>query len=110
MSDFAFAGKTFEIRVDNGVVYYSTFGAEGGTLRYEEIDGAAEGGSDEVELHVALVNSGVYLLGWNEVSGAVVTHVMDFNSGTITGFWSFDDGGGRSGEVHSATFREVKRA
>lgn len=108
MSDFAFAGKTFEIRLDNGVVFHNTYGSEGSTLHYEEVDGASEGGSEAVGLHVGEVSRGVYLLGWNEVSGTAVTHVMDFNTGTVTGFWSIDDGGGRTGEVHTATFRAVE--
>ncbi|WP_030161551.1 hypothetical protein [Glycomyces sp. NRRL B-16210] len=110
MSDFAFAGKVFDIRVDNGVVLRNAYAPEGNKLRYEQIDGASEGGSGVVDLHVGEVAPSVYLLGWNEVSGAAVTHVMDFNSGTITGFWSFDADGGRTGEVHSATFTEVKLA
>jgi phenolic acid decarboxylase len=108
MTDFAFAGKTFEVRVDNGVIFQNTYADEGNKLRYEEIDGAVEGASEEVRLHVAEVASGIYLLGWNEVSGTAVTHVMDFNTNTITAFWSFDVGGGRIGEVHTATFKEVR--
>jgi phenolic acid decarboxylase len=108
MADFAFAGKTFEVRVDNGVIFHNTYGPEGNKLRYEEIDGAVEGASEEVRVHVAEVAAGIYLLGWNELSGTAVTHVMDFNTDTITAFWSFDVGGGRIGEVHTATFKEVK--
>lgn len=107
MTDFAFAGKTFEVRLDNGVVFHNTYAAEGNRLRYEEIDGAVESASEEVRLHVAEVAAGIYLLGWNEVSGTAVSHVMDFNTGSITAFWSFDVGGGRIGEVHTATFEEV---
>jgi len=107
MSDFAFAGKTLEVRVDNGIVFHNTYGPEGNKLHYEEIDGTAEGASEDVELDVAEVAEGIYLLGWNEVSGTVVTHVMDFNTKRLAAFWSFDAGGARVGEVHYATFEEV---
>lgn len=108
MTDFKFAGKTFEVRMDNGVVFHNTYAAEGNKLHYAAIDGAAEGASEDVELHVGVVAAGIYLVGWNEVSGKAVAHVMDFNTGTITGYWSFDAGGGRIGEVHAAKFKEVK--
>ncbi|RRR99533.1 MoaF-related domain-containing protein [Glycomyces terrestris] len=107
MGDFAFAGKTFVIRLDNGVVLHNIFGAEGNKLQYAEIDGATESASGTVDLHVAEVTPRVYLLGWNEVSGTAVTHVMNFHNHTITGFWSFEDHGGRIGEVHSGTFEEL---
>lgn len=108
MSDFAFAGKTFELRLDNGIVFHNTYGAEGNTLHYEEVDGALEGGSEEAALQVGEIARGVYLLGWNELSGTAVAQVLDFNTGTVTGFWSIDDGGGRTGEMHTGTFREVE--
>ncbi|MFC3493215.1 MoaF-related domain-containing protein [Glycomyces rhizosphaerae] len=107
MTDFAFAGKTFEVRLDNGVVFHNTYAAEGNKLQYAEIDGATEGASEEVDLYVAEVASRTYLVGWNEVSGTVVTHLMDFKNKRITAFWSFDTGGGRTGEVHSGTFAQV---
>ena len=106
MSDFAFAGKVFEIRLDNGVVFHNTYGPEGDKLRYEMIDGAAEGGSGTVDLYVGEVAEKIYLVGWNEVSGAAVSHVMDFNTKRLTAFWSFDEDGGRTGEMHGGTFQE----
>lgn len=108
MGDFAFAGKSFEIRLDNGVVFFNSYGPEGNRLLYEEVDGVAESGSEEVELSVGEVAKGIYLLGWNEVSGATVSQVLDFNKGTVTGYWSVDAGGKRTGEVRSGVFREVK--
>ncbi|MFB9658609.1 phenolic acid decarboxylase [Glycomyces mayteni] len=107
MSDFAFAGKTFVVRLDNGVVLHNIYAAEGNRLQYAEIDGASESASGTVDLHVAEVSPKVYLLGWNEVTGTAVTHVMNFHDRTITGFWSFADHGGRTGEVHSGTFEEL---
>ncbi|SDD86276.1 MoaF-related domain-containing protein [Glycomyces harbinensis] len=107
MSDFAFAGKVFEIRLDNGVVFRNTYGPGGDKLRYEMIDGATEGGSGTVDLYVGEVAEGVYLVGWNEESGTAVTQVMDFNTKRITAFFSLDEDGGRTGEVHDGTFQEV---
>ncbi|THV30190.1 MoaF-related domain-containing protein [Glycomyces paridis] len=107
MSDFAFAGKTFVIHLDNGVVFHNIYGSEGNRLQYAEIDGATEGASGTVDLHVAEIARKVYLIGWNEVTGATVTQVLDFGTGTVTGFWSADEGGGRSGEIHSGTFEEL---
>ncbi|GAB4003989.1 hypothetical protein GCM10029992_47650 [Glycomyces albus] len=49
----------------------------------------------------------MYLLGWNEISGTTVTHVMDFKNSTVTAFWSFPEGGGRVGQIHTATFKEI---
>ncbi|MFG3342438.1 hypothetical protein [Glycomyces sp. NPDC048151] len=108
MTDFEFAGKAFDIHLDNGVVFHNTYAAEGNKMVYERIDGAAEGASEEVELHVAEVAPRMYLVGWNEVSGMVVTHLMDFKAKRITAFWSMDEGGGRTGEVHGGKFEEVK--
>lgn len=107
MSDFAFAGKTFELHMEDGVVFRNTYGPEGNTLRYREIDGATEGASEDVKVHVAEVGRRMYLLGWNEISGTAVTHVMDFKTSTVTAFWSFPDGGGRTGQIHTATFKEI---
>lgn len=107
MSDFPFAGKTFVIRLDNGVVFHNIYGTEGNKLQYAEIDGATESASGTVDLHVAQVSPRIYLLGWNEVTGTAVTHVMNFQNRTITGYWSFDNDGGRTGEVHSGTFEEL---
>lgn len=107
MSDFAFAGKTYELHMDDGVVFHNTYGPEGNTLRYERIDGATEGASEVVKLHVAEVSPRVYLLGWNEISGTAVTHVMDFKNAAITAFWSFPDGNRRTGQIHTATFKEM---
>jgi hypothetical protein len=107
MSDFAFAGKVFEIRLDNGVVFHNTYSPGGDKLRYEMIDGAAEGGSGTVDLYVGEIAERIYLVGWNEVAGSAVAHVMDFNTKRITAFWSLDEGGGRIGEMHSGTFQEV---
>jgi phenolic acid decarboxylase len=108
MTDFEFAGKAFDIRLDNGVVFHNTYAAEGNRLVYEEIDGVVEGASEEVELYVAEVASRIYLVGWNEVSGAAVAHVMDFKTRRVTAFRSLDAGGRRAGEVHTGTFEEVK--
>jgi hypothetical protein len=109
MTDFAFAGKAFDIRLDNGVVFHNTFAVEGNRLVYEKIDGAVEGASEEVELYVAEIAPRMYLVGWNEVSGTAVAHVMDFKTKRVTAFRSLDAGGGRTGEVHTGTFEEVRR-
>ncbi|MEU5155233.1 hypothetical protein [Glycomyces sp. NPDC021274] len=108
MTDFAFAGKAFDIRLDNGVLFHNTFAAEGNKLVYEQIDGAVEGASEEVQLYVAEVAPRMYLIGWNELSGATVAHVMDFKTKRITAFRSLDAGGSRVGEVHTGTFEEVR--
>ncbi|MDA1361764.1 hypothetical protein O1R50_19200 [Glycomyces luteolus] len=108
MSDFEFAGKGFDIRLDNGVLFHNTYAVEGNRMVYEQIDGVVEGASEEVELFVAEVAPRMYLVGWNEVSGAAVAHVMDFRTKKITAFRSMDANGGRIGEVHSGTFEEVK--
>jgi hypothetical protein len=108
MTDFAFAGKAFDIRLDNGVIFHNTYAAEGNRLVYERIDGAVEGSSEEVRLYVAELSPRMYLVGWNERSGAAVTQVLDFKTKRVTVFRSLDAGGSRTGEVHSGTFEEVK--
>lgn len=108
MTDFAFAGKAFDIRLNNGVVFHNTYAAEGNRLVYERIDGIVEGASEEVELYVAEVAPRMYLVGWNEISGATVAHVMDFKTNKITEFRALDAGGSRVGEVYAGTFEEVK--
>lgn len=108
MADFPFAGKTFEVRLDNGVIFHNTYAAEGNKLQYAEVDGAVEGASEEVDLYVAEVAPRTYLVGWNEVSGTSVTHLMDFRTKKITAFWSFNASGDRRGEMHTATFAQVQ--
>ncbi|THV37735.1 MoaF-related domain-containing protein [Glycomyces buryatensis] len=108
MSDFAFAGKSFEFRIDNGVVFRNFYSSDGKRLRYATLDGPAERVSEEVELFAAEFAPNIYMVGWNEISGATVVHVMNFKNHTMCGFWSFPEDDDRSGEIHSGTFAEAK--
>jgi len=107
MSDFTFAGKTIEFKVDNGVVFHNDYTADGKGLRYEAVDGPTKGTAEDVQLHAAQVAPGVYLVGWAEASGMTVTHAMNFNDGVIHAFWTYETDTGRIGELHHGTFREL---
>ncbi|GGU25808.1 phenolic acid decarboxylase [Lentzea flava] len=107
MSEFAFAGKTIEFTVDNGVVFHNTYTADGKGLHYQAVAGPTKGAAEDVRLQAAEVAPGVYLVGWTEASGMTVTHAMNFNEGIIHAFWTYETDTGRIGELHHGTFRQL---
>lgn len=107
MSGFPFAGKTLEIKVDNGVIFHNTYSDDGKQLHYETIAGPTEGASEDVELHAAEVSPGVYIVGWTEISGKTVAHALNFNTSTVHAFWTQEVGKGRIGELHPGSITEL---
>ena len=103
MSSLTYAGRTFVFRVDNGVVFRNTYSADGTSLRYEILEGAARGSREKVALHAAEVAPGIFVLGWAEESGMTVTHVMNLTTHTVHAFWTYENGNGRVAELHTGT-------
>ncbi|MET7704223.1 MULTISPECIES: MoaF-related domain-containing protein [unclassified Streptomyces] len=103
MSTPAYAGRTFVLRVDNGVVFRNTYAADGTVLHYETLEGPAKGAKETVTLHTAEVAPGLFMLGWVEESGMTVTHVMNLNARTVHALWTYEGGTGRVAELHTAT-------
>lgn len=107
MSVLNYAGKTFEVRIDNGVVFHNTYATDGTKLYWEGVAGAMRGRSEDVELHAAEIASGVFLIGWTEKSGMTVTHAMNLIDNTIHAFWTYDTPEGRLAELHTGAIEEI---
>ena len=105
--ELTYAGKTFVVRVDNGVVFRNTYAADVTTLRYETVDGPTEGSEETVTLHTAEVAPGLFMLGWAERSGMTVTHVMNLNALTVHAFWTYETADGPVAELHIGTLEPV---
>ncbi|PSM37216.1 hypothetical protein C6Y14_43340 [Streptomyces dioscori] len=103
MSELTYAGKTFVFHVDNGVYSRSTYAADGTTLRYENLDGPAQGSEESVTLHTAEVAPGPIMLDRAEKPGMTVTHLMNPNARTVHAFWAYETGDGRVAEPHTGT-------
>ncbi|WP_416973713.1 MoaF-related domain-containing protein [Streptomyces sp. 4F14] len=103
MSALSYAGRTFVLRVDNGVVFRNTYAADGTALHYETLEGPTRGASEDVALHAAEVAPGIFVVGWVEESGMTVTHVMNLGSLTVHALWTYETGGHRVAELHTGT-------
>ncbi|MCH7229319.1 phenolic acid decarboxylase [Glycomyces sp. L485] len=106
MDGLAFAGKSYEIKVDNGMVFHHTYSADGRTLHYETVAGPMEGASEDVRLRAAEVASGIYLVGWNEISGLTVALAMNLNDNTVHTIRTHEAEGERHSELLSGTITE----
>ncbi|GAB3655796.1 MoaF-related domain-containing protein [Glycomyces tarimensis] len=107
MSGLALAGKTYELKMDNGVVFHHTYSPDGKTLHYETIAGPMEQGSEDVRLHTAEVASDVWLVAWNEISGVSVTQAVNLKANTVHVFSTHEAGGERRTEIRTGTIAEV---
>ena len=106
MSTESYAGHTYIFRVDNGVVFRNTYSEDGSRLHFESLEGPY--GSAKVELNAAEVAPGLFFVSWVEDSGMTVSHAMNLNSKTVHCFWTWQDEGGRQGELHTGTLEEVE--
>jgi phenolic acid decarboxylase len=93
--------------VDNGAVFHNTYSGDGKKLRYEAVAGPTRGAVEEVDLHVAELAEGVFLVGWVEASGMTVTHGMNLNANTVQAFWTYETAGGRVAELHTGTLEGI---
>ncbi|WP_327696714.1 MoaF-related domain-containing protein [Streptomyces sp. NBC_00459] len=107
MSELTYAGKTFVLRVDNGVVFRNTYAADGTALHYETLEGPTKGAEENVTLHTAEVAPGLFMLGWVEESGMTITHVMNLDALTVHAFWTYETGEGRVAELHTGVLEPV---
>jgi phenolic acid decarboxylase len=107
MSDRTYAGKTFRFTVDNGVVFHNSYAPDGTTLHYETVEGPNAGTREDVVVHAAEVEPGIFMLGWTEQSGMTITHVMNLNRDTVHAFWTFPTDTGPVGEIHAGTIEEL---
>lgn len=80
MADPTYRGRSFELSMDNGVVFHNTYAPSGTALHYETVAGPTAGASEDVDLHTAEVGPGVFLVGWVEASGMTVTHAMNLTT------------------------------
>jgi hypothetical protein len=51
MSTPTYAGHTFELRIDNGVVFRNGYTPDGTGLHYEVLEGPTAGAAETVSLH-----------------------------------------------------------
>lgn len=107
MNGLEFAGKTYEIRLDNGVVFHHEYSASGTKLHYETVAGPMEGGSEDVRLHTAEIAPRIYLVQWNEISGMSVGQAMNLKAGTVHAFWTHEAGGELHTELRTGTITEI---
>lgn len=98
-----FAGNTYLIRFDNGIVFRNTYSSDGTSLHYDTLEGYGAGTSEDVALHTAALDGRSYLVNWVEANGTTVTHLMNLASGTVHAFWTFATPDGRAGELHTAS-------
>ncbi|PCG81804.1 hypothetical protein CIB93_33365 [Streptomyces sp. WZ.A104] len=104
----AFAGHSYRLEVDNGVVFHNSYSADGTKLHWEATAGPMKGNSGDQDLAVKKVNDGVYHVNWVEESGMTVSHVMDLNSGNVSVYWTYvNESGDRVGELHTATLTRI---
>lgn len=103
MNARTYAGRTFVLRVDNGVAFRNTYAADGTTLHYETLEGPTKGTTETVTLHTAALGPGQFMVGWVEESGMTVTHVMNLDALTVHAFWTYREGAGRVAELHTGT-------
>lgn len=103
-----FAGHTYLISTDAGNVYKNTYSADGTSLHSVTVGGPGTGDSFDAPISVAQVGRGLYFVSWVEPSTLTVSHVMNFNTCSISLFITYGTAtGGRAGELHSATFSQV---
>ncbi len=107
MSGLTYAGKTYELAVDNGVVFHNTYAADGTRMHYETVAGPTTGAEEDVDLHATEITPGVFLVGWVEASGTSVTHAMNLNTDTVHAFWTFETPEGRVAELHTGHLKEL---
>ncbi|OJY42697.1 hypothetical protein [Pseudonocardia sp. 73-21] len=107
MSELTYAGKTYELAVDNGVVFHNTYSPDGTSLRNETVAGATAGAVEDVDLHATEITPGVFLVGWVETSGMTVTHAMNLDTATVHAFWTYETPDGRVAELHTAHLKEL---
>ncbi|MFH8889466.1 MoaF-related domain-containing protein [Streptomyces sp. NPDC017949] len=104
----AFAGHTYVLTLDNGVVLRNTYSADGSTLDWTALAGPMAGRSGQERLSVRAVGEGLYFVNWVEASGMTVSHVMDLGRGTVSVYWTYGTpDGGRVGELHTATLQRA---
>ncbi|MFJ5646155.1 MoaF-related domain-containing protein [Streptomyces sp. NPDC093223] len=107
----AFAGRTYQVRFDNGTVVRNSYAPDGATMSYQVVQGPNEGLTESVDLHVAQIGADLYYVNWIEASGTTVGHVMDLGNDTVRAFWTYPDDGaataGRTGELHTARLSDA---
>lgn len=103
MSTPTYAGHTFELRIDNGVVFRNSYTPDGTGLHYEVLEGPTAAAAETVSLHAAEVAAGIFIVGWLEDSGMTITHVMNLNTSTVHAFWTYPTEPGRVAELHLGT-------
>ena len=100
-------GRTFRYALPNGWSFLMTFGAEADTLRMEGLTGQHAGQVADFDVTTAVVAPGVYFVSWIKPDGDSVSHVHDYNSGTVHAFWAAAQGDGtRIGRVTTGSIHE----
>lgn len=107
MSTLTYAGHTFLLHVDNGVIFRNSYSADGTQLHYETLAGPSTGAAEDVAVHAAEVSPGIFLVGWVESSGMTVTHAMNLKTNTVQAFWTYQAGSDRIGELHTISLEPV---
>lgn len=107
MGELTYSGKTYELSIDNGVVFHNTYAADGTKLHYETVAGPTAGAVEDVDLHAAEIAPGVFLVGWVEASGMTITHAMNLTTDTVHAFWTYETPDGRVAELHTGHLKEI---
>ena len=104
----AFAGHTYRLQVDNGVVYQNSYSADGTSLHWEAVEGPFKGNSGDEKLSVRKIRDDMYHVNWVESSGMTVSHVMDLADKTVSVYWTYVTAdGNRVGELHTASLTRI---
>lgn len=78
-------GRTVQLRYDSGSGGTLTFAADGEQLTYTAAD---TGRKTTTPVAVQAVDTGIFLVTWTDDTGAVVSQVQDYRTGSVRGTWT----------------------
>jgi phenolic acid decarboxylase len=82
-----FAGGSFLVTYPS-LTATNTYSADSQTVSYEIVAGEGAGARGSAEYEWSRVGSGLYVISWQEESGATVVHIDNFEAGTSQSFFT----------------------
>jgi phenolic acid decarboxylase len=107
MTEPTYRGNAFLYTLPIGWSFRMLFSADGTGLRMEGLTGEHAGQAMEFDITTSQVAHGVYFINWIKPDGGSVSHVHNYNTGTVHAFWSFDQDGERVSRFTTGTVEPI---
>ncbi len=85
-----FAGRGFRVDYE-GLSADNVYAEDGNSVRYMIVSGPYAGAGGEAPCAWRQLDEGVYVISWQEASGATVVHIDDFSQGHSQSFFTAPD-------------------